>query len=557
MRALFSDRRFATYFCSRQLGSLAYSIEAVAVGWQIYAITHAALALGLVGLILFLPQFALAIPAGVLADRFERRAIALACSIAEALGVIAFALLAWQGSTLLWLYALALLFIGIAHATSAPAERTLLVGIVDAAISSQYSSAVRLRCSRSTKERRSAPTIRRLPPLAGGEAPQAPDRALTRPTIWHTHGAMIADMESVSRKVVYRLYPSHSQETALLDMLGLHQRLYNAALEQRIAAWRLRRKSLSAYDQMRDLTDLRADDERYAALNAQSAQVTLNRLHLAFAAFFRRCKKGETPGFPRFQSFDRCSGWGYKHHGDGFRFVPGDGNRHGRLRLSGIGTIPVRGRARTPGEVKTCEIQHKTGRWYASLTVTCEPQRGSGSDAIGLDWGVETFATLAHEDGTYSSVENPRFFGGMKAALESAQQNLARKAKRSKNRAKARKRVALIQRKTANRRHDFLHQKSAKVVASVDLIATESLSIKNMTRSAKGTVESPGRNVAQKAGLNREILATAPRAFLDILRYKAAEAGIAFIEVPSRKVKPSQTCSGCGIQRKKALSQRQ
>ncbi|HVA33372.1 MAG TPA: helix-turn-helix domain-containing protein [Candidatus Baltobacteraceae bacterium] len=112
-------------------------------------------------------------------------------------------------------------------------------------------------------------------------------------------------MEPVARKVVYRLYPSHSQETALLDMLGLHQRLYNAALEQRKTAWRLQRKSLSAYDQMRDLTDLRADDERYAALNAQSAQVTLHRLHLAFAAFFRRCKKGETPGFPRFRSFDR------------------------------------------------------------------------------------------------------------------------------------------------------------------------------------------------------------------------------------------------------------
>jgi putative transposase len=364
-------------------------------------------------------------------------------------------------------------------------------------------------------------------------------------------------MEPVSRKVVYRLYPSRSQEEALLDMLGLHQRLYNAALEQRIAAWRLQRKSLSGYDQMRDLTDLRADDERYAALNAQSAQVTLNRLHLAFAAFYRRCKNGETPGFPRFKAFDRFSGWGYKTHGDGFRCFPGDGNRHGRLRVAGIGAIQMRGRARTPGEVKTCEIQHKAGRWYASITLSCEPQRASGSDAIGLDWGVKTFATLAHESGAYSSIENPRFFVRMKAALEAAQQNLSRKAKRSKNRAKARKRVAAIQRKTAHRRHEFLHHESAKLVASVDLLATESLSIKNMTRSAKGTVESPGRNVAQKAGLNREILATAPRAFLDMLRYKAAEAGVEFVEVPSRTVKPSQTCSGCGKQRKKALSVRQ
>ncbi len=363
-------------------------------------------------------------------------------------------------------------------------------------------------------------------------------------------------MEPVSRKVVYRLYPSASQEAALLDMLGLHQRLYNAALEQRIAAWRLRRKSLSAYDQMRDLTGLRASDERYAGLNAQSAQVTLNRLHLAFAAFYRRCKKGETPGFPRFKAFDRFSGWGYKTHGDGFRFMPGAGNRHGQLRLSGIGTIPVRGRARTPGEVRTCEIAHKAGRWYASLTLACEPQRKGGTDAIGLDWGVETFATLAHEDQAFSAIENPRFFARMKATLESAQQDLARKAKRSNNRAKARRRVSAIHRKTTAKRLDFLHQRSAKLVAAVDLIATESLSIKNMVRSAKGTVESPGRNVAQKAGLNREILATAPRAFLAMLRYKAAEAGIEFVEVPSRKVKPSQTCSACGRQRKKALSER-
>ncbi|MHB8434055.1 MAG: RNA-guided endonuclease InsQ/TnpB family protein [Candidatus Tyrphobacter sp.] len=364
-------------------------------------------------------------------------------------------------------------------------------------------------------------------------------------------------MESVSRKVVYRLYPSHSQEAVLLDMLGLHQRLYNAALEQRIAAWRLQRKSLSAYDQMRDLTDLRAADAQYAGLNAQSAQVTLNRLHLAFAAFYRRCKRGETPGFPRFKAFDRFSGWGYKTHGDGFRFTPGDGNRHGRLRLSGIGTIAVRGRARTPGEVKACEIQHKAGRWYVSLTLSCQPERKAGTDAVGLDWGVETFATLAHENGTFSYIENPRFFARMKAALKSAQQNLACKAKRSKNRTKARKRVGALQRKTANQRRDFLHQRSAKLVAAENLIATESLSIKNMARSAKGTIESPGRNVPQKAGLNREILATAPSAFLAMLRYKAAEAGVEYVEVPSRKVKPSQTCSGCGAQRKKALSERQ
>ncbi|MGH7737216.1 MAG: helix-turn-helix domain-containing protein, partial [Candidatus Tyrphobacter sp.] len=81
-------------------------------------------------------------------------------------------------------------------------------------------------------------------------------------------------MEPLSRKVVYRFYPSRRQEAALLDMLGSHQRLYNAALEQRIAAWRLRRAGVAYREQGRDLTELRADDERYAKLNAQLAQVT-------------------------------------------------------------------------------------------------------------------------------------------------------------------------------------------------------------------------------------------------------------------------------------------
>jgi putative transposase len=98
-------------------------------------------------------------------------------------------------------------------------------------------------------------------------------------------------------------------------MLGLHQRLYNAALEQRIAAWRRTRTSLGFVDQCLDLTELRAGDKSYAALNAQSSQVTLKRLDLAFAASFRRVKAGQTPGFPRFKAFDRFSGWGYKSHG--------------------------------------------------------------------------------------------------------------------------------------------------------------------------------------------------------------------------------------------------
>jgi len=350
----------------------------------------------------------------------------------------------------------------------------------------------------------------------------------------------------VHRKVTYRLYPTPRQEAVLLDLKGAHQRLYNAALEQRISAYRLTGTSITFAEQCRDLTGLRASDPVYAAINAQSEQVTLKRLDLAFAAFYRRVRAGTAPGFPRFKSFERFSGWGYKSHGDGWRLFPGERGAHGRIRLSGVGEVRMRGKARTPGTPVTCEIQHKGGRWYASVTVRCAPVRARGTKAVGMDWGVETFATLATPGGAFERVENPRFTREEAPRLAKAQRELARKRLGSKNRKKARRRVAAIHRKIALRRADFVHQTTARIVGDSALIATEKLNITGMTTGGG----------SRKAGLNREILSTSPGAFLRALQSKAEEAGVEYVEVPTRSVKPSQTCPGCGRQRKKALSER-
>jgi putative transposase len=125
-------------------------------------------------------------------------------------------------------------------------------------------------------------------------------------------------MEPVNRKVTYRLYPTAKQETSLLEIKRGHQQLYNAALEQRRAAWSRQRHSLTRAAQEKDLTQLRAENDTIRRLNAQSSQLTLKRLDLAFQAFFRRVKAGKTPGYPRFKSLKRFKGWGYKTHGDGW-----------------------------------------------------------------------------------------------------------------------------------------------------------------------------------------------------------------------------------------------
>jgi putative transposase len=115
-------------------------------------------------------------------------------------------------------------------------------------------------------------------------------------------------METVNRKVTYRLYPTAKQETAMLAIKRGHQQLYNAALEQRRAAWSRQRHSVTRTAQEKDLTALRANDDAIRQLNAQASQLTLRRLDLAFQAFFRRVKAGETPGYPRFKSLKRFKG---------------------------------------------------------------------------------------------------------------------------------------------------------------------------------------------------------------------------------------------------------
>lgn len=270
-------------------------------------------------------------------------------------------------------------------------------------------------------------------------------------------------------------------------------------------------------------------------------------------------KAGQTPGFPRFKGRDRFPGFGFKTHGDGFTFKPGDNWRHGRLRLSGVGTMEARGEARTPGRIVGADVQRKADGWFLSLVVACEPHRERSADReCGLDWGVATFATLAYGPDEFTAIPNDRHLNAETDAIKEQQRALsaALRGKRSKRAAKARRLMAKRHRKVANRRKDFLHQTTARLVEQHRLIVTEGLSVRNLTASAKGTRETPGRNVKQKAGLNRAILDTAPGAFETMLAYKAEEALCELVIINTRKHKPSQTDPLSGAVVKKPLSQR-
>jgi len=367
-------------------------------------------------------------------------------------------------------------------------------------------------------------------------------------------------MKKAVRKVTYKLKASASQEESLMNLFVHHHQLYNWALRDRIDTYRDSDYGLKFSEQCKINTLWRKNRKVHGIFNAnaQSEQVTLKRVALAFDGFFRRLKKGaKKAGFPRFKPFQRFKGWGYKSHGDGWKLHLKD-KKHGAVYLADVGVVKIRGKARNEnGNPKTAEIIRKNGEWYLSVSMEyAHIERICGTKAIGLDWGVSYYFSTIDQDGNFEQVENPRYLRNSKEQLASLQRDLALAKKGSRIQRKLKYRIVKLHQKIANQRLDFTHKETAKLVEVAALIATEKLNIKNMTRSAKGTAEKHGKNVKQKAGLNREILNTAPAMTLNLLRYKAEEASSEFVEIPTRQVKPSQTCPNCGAKEKKSLAVR-
>jgi len=134
----------------------------------------------------------------------------------------------------------------------------------------------------------------------------------------------------------------------------------------------------------------------------------------------------------RCKSLKRFKGWGYKTHGDGWRLDTDDTMRHGHLRPQGVGWVRLRGGSRTPGTPKTCDIPHRHGKWYASITIACQPERPGGHAILGCDWGVETSTTLADADSACAPVAHPRFLQRAEDTLQAAYRERDHKQKGSK-----------------------------------------------------------------------------------------------------------------------------
>jgi putative transposase len=366
-----------------------------------------------------------------------------------------------------------------------------------------------------------------------------------------------------TRRATFRLYPNRKQEQTLRYHRKLHKDLYNAAVSNRFTQYQKFSKNVDYFEQQNSLPAFKEVWTEYKECNCMTLQATLKRVDYAFQRWFKGLGKR-----PKYKSIRHYSGWTYPSKTGWKAHTTGDS---GYLELAKIGSIQMRGKARIWGTPGTCVIVYRNGKWYASITVDLTElqvaARPTDFGSVGIDFGCNS--ALAITDGeTHSIVEAPKFL--RKAEVQIKQLSKGKRRKTAPNRRKKQKassrwkkiqaRISKVTRKVANRRQDWVHQVASDIVRCNSCalraprfanVATEKLEVSKMTRKAK-----KGKRKKQKAGLNKSILDVGFGMLRSAIEYKVIEAGGVFVEVPTRKVKPSQTCPNCGNQHKKTLDER-
>jgi putative transposase len=355
----------------------------------------------------------------------------------------------------------------------------------------------------------------------------------------------------VRRAYKFRAYPTRPQEGRAVRLFADHCNLYNAALEERREAWRMRRVSISYGRQSAQLKDIRhADQDGQGRHSFTAQQQTLRRLNTVFAAFYARTQKGKSQkgkkngkaGYPRFKPYHRFRQVGFVA-GDGAKWTPAPPCGWARAAFQAVGAVKVRQHRMVPGTVKFLQLKRENRRWYVIVIAETEPAPlpRTGRSA-GVDVGVARFLTTS--DGEV--IANPRFADTAAAVIAGLQRRKEGARRGSGNRKRIRRQLAREWRKTRNRRRDFHHKTARRLVNSCDVIALEKLNTAGMTRrpAPKPDPGQPGaclpNGAAAKAGLNKSILDAGWAQFASILTAKAESAGRSVLFV-----NPARTSIGC------------
>lgn len=261
-------------------------------------------------------------------------------------------------------------------------------------------------------------------------------------------------------------------------------------------------------------------------------QHALKDLEKAYKNFFAK-----RTDFPRFKR---------KGSGDSFRYPDPKQIKldqvNSRLFLPKLGWLRYRNSRDVLGELRNVTVSQSGGKWFVSIQTQREmadPVHPSSS-IVGIDVGIARFATLS--DGSF--IEPLNTFRKHQQRLARVQRVMSRKQKFSNNWKKVKAEVQKIHTRITNVRRDFLHKATTTISQNHAIVCVEDLQVRNMSKSAAGSSDSPGRNVRAKSGLNKSILDQGWFEFRRQLEYKQAWLGGEVLAVPPRNT--SRTCPACG-----------
>jgi putative transposase len=332
----------------------------------------------------------------------------------------------------------------------------------------------------------------------------------------------------------YELMPTGEQQRQMRRFAGSCRFVFNKALALQKERYQQGDRKLGYAGLCKLLTEWRNSSETpwLADAPVHPLQQTLKDLERAYSNFF--AKRAD---FPRFKKKDQR---------DSFRYPDPKQikleQHNSRIFLPKLGWMRYRNSRDVLGAVKNVTVSASGGKWFLSIQTEREVETPvhPSTGAVGIDMGIARFATLS--DGTfYEPLSSSKRH---ESALRKAQQAMNRKTKFSNNWKKAKARVQRIHSRIGNARRDYLHKATTTISKNHAMVCIEDLQVRNMSKSATGTADAPGRNVRAKSGLNKSILDQGWFEFRRQLDYKLAWKGGWLVVVPPQNT--SRTCLCCG-----------
>jgi putative transposase len=306
--------------------------------------------------------------------------------------------------------------------------------------------------------------------------------------------------------------------------------VFNHYLAQKIETYKNEQKSISRFEQDKDLTLLKTELEWLKEVDATALQSSIQNLDAAYQNFFRRVKKGEKPGFPHFKSkHDNRKSYKSKAVGKNIQVFDG------KIKLPKLGHVECRTSKKVDGRILSATVsQNPSGKYFVSICCADVkiPQYESANQQVGLDMGLHNFIITSNGE----QFENHKHLAKSQKKLVKLQRQLSRKTKGSQNRNKARIKVSRLHEKIFNQRNDNLHKVSTELVKRYDVICVEDLQVKNMVKNHK---------------LAKSINDVAWSEFVRQLQYKCEWQHKALIKA-GKFYPSSQLCSECGYKNAEA-----